>query len=151
MQDLRANPIATEKEEDVAAEGILREPLGDQGAQAVEAFTHVRRLAVRIDRHAAAGPSHRSRATNCAAVSMSNPSTRTPSAVIVTTTRASLRWSAITCTGRNAGSWAQRRRLIGATPNALATACRPSPAASRVRPYATAVARNVAEYRRSAP
>ena len=70
-------------EEDISAEGILCQPLGDQGAQAVEAFAHVRRLPVRIDRHAAARPSHRNRATNRAAVSRSSPSTRTPSTVRV--------------------------------------------------------------------
>ena len=140
VQHLRADPIAADEQKDVAAQGIPRQALGDHPAQAVEAFAHVRRGAVRVHGHAPPGPSHRSRATNCAAVSTSTPSTRTPVGVDDHHERAAIRRGVGDHVDRTEprDPATQRRRLTGAMPSAVATARTPSPAASRVRQYATA-------------
>src|SRR5215203_6165708 len=134
VQHLRANPIAAHEEKDITTQRIPGEALRHQAAQTVEALAHVGGGAVRVDGDPAPRPSHRSRAISCAAVSTSTPSTRTPVASTMTTSRAASDVSAWRRrTGRNRASIAQRRKLTGATPSAAATARLPSPAASRAR------------------
>jgi hypothetical protein len=129
------------------------QPLRDQRRQAVEAFAHVHRLGIRIHRDAATVPSHRSSASNRAAVSIVSPSTRgTPSVMVITTgTAAGARSAALTATRRN-------RRRAGATrvhrwsvltemPNVVAIVRTPS-CARRCCQYTTACCWSAGEYRR---